>query len=656
MIVGVDSGGTFTDFIYINDDGSIGYLKIPSTPRRPEVAVVEGLKRIGKRVKIVIHTTTIATNAIRGQTGLELPKVALLTTKGFRDVIEIGRQNRPRLYDPFFEKPKPLVPRELRFEVDERVDWRGNILKPLNPEEIHTIGKKLQSLGVESVAICFLHSYANPTHERIAEDIVSRYVPYVSASYKVCPEPREYERTSTTVVNAALKPVVSRYISRLVEELKSLGVEELSIMSSSGGLIDAEEAIERPIQIIESGPAAGVVAATEFAKMLGIQNAISFDMGGTTAKAATITNYEYDITTEYEVGGECNYGRVVKGSGYPVKFPFIDLVEVSAGGGTVIWRDEGGALRVGPISVGADPGPVCYGKGGTQPAITDANLALGRIGDKLLGGEMRLDKESAIRALSRLGDPYEVSWQAIKLINFEMAKGIRFVTIERGLNPSDYTLIAFGGAGPQHAAELAQELGINRVVVPPHPGLFSALGLVLSDWRYEARASYPDPKRLEEVYESLEKELVKKLKTVDYFLRYADVRYVGQGWELTVPVGKPATVEGVRKAFEERHRRAYGFTMDREIEIVVARVFAVRVREKPVFRKPKAFGEPKPVSTRKVFFDGEWIETEVFWRDDLPAGYKLKGPVIIEEYDSTTVVPPGWRAYIGSLGEIVLER
>jgi N-methylhydantoinase A len=653
LIVAVDIGGTFTDFVYVRGDGSLGFYKVLSTPRSPEVAVLEGLRVLGG-ASFVVHATTIATNALRGQVGLELPRVALVTTRGFRDVIEIGRQNRPRLYDPFFEKPRPLVPRDLRFEVDERVDFRGSILKPLDVRELESLGSRLRALGVESVAIVFLHSYANPVHEVLAEKVLSKYVRYVSPSYRVAPEPREYERTSTTVVNATLMPIVSGYLERLSSGLRELGVTGLSIMSSSGGLVTVEEAMARPVQIIESGPAAGVIATAELSRMLGIPRAISFDMGGTTAKAGTVVDFEVEVTSEYEVGGEAHHGRIVKGSGYPIRFPFVDLAEVSAGGGSIIWRDEAGALRVGPISAGADPGPVCYGRGGVRPTITDANLVLGRIGDYMLGGAMKLDRGASIKALQALGDPEVVAWEAISIANLEMARAIRLVTVERGLDPADFTLVAFGGAGPQHAVEIAEELGVRSVVVPPHPGLFSALGLLLADWRFEARVAYPVD--LEEAYLKLEGELLERLGRVDYFVRYADVRYEGQGWELTVPVGRPARLDDVRRAFEEKHLATYGFTLeDRGVEVVVARVFAVIRRVKPSLPKPRALGEPRVRVVRKVYFKDGWVNTPVYWRDDLPVGYKIEGPAIVEEYDSTTVIPPGWVAVVGGHGELRIE-
>jgi N-methylhydantoinase A len=648
MIVAVDVGGTFTDFVAVDRDGNLLTFKLLTTPKRPEETVIKGLAKLSP-IEEVLHATTIGTNALLGQMGLELPRVALFTTEGFRDVIEIGRQNRPRLYDLFFEKPRPLVPRHLRFEVDERVLPDGTVLKPVDAAEVESYAKKALGDGVVSVAVAFLHSYLNPANEETAAAVLKRYFRYVTLSSEVSPEPREYERTSTAVVNAALMPLVGRYLEELGRYVSSRG-GRLYVMASSGGLVTVEEASRRPIQLIESGPAGGVVAAAEFAKALNIKRVISFDMGGTTAKAGTVVDFEPEITTEYEVGGESHHGRVVKGSGYPVRFPFIDLAEVSAGGGTIVWRDEAGALRVGPMSAGADPGPVCYGLGGTEPTVTDANVVLGRVAS-LLGGEMRLDAEAAFKAFKKLGDPVETAWQAVQLANMEMARAVRLVTVERGLDPGEFVLFAFGGAGPQHAAELAEELGISTVVIPPEPGVFTALGMLFADSKFEARASYP--RGLEEGFRRLEEKL--SVHNPTYYVRLADVRYVGQGWELVVPVGRPADEEQIRKTFEERHMAMYGFKLDRSIEVVTIRVFAVVTRRKPKLREPPAEGEPKPVSYRKVYF-GEWVETPVYRRENLPRGFKADGPVVLEERHSVTVVPPKWRVEVGKMGVLELKR
>lgn len=649
LAVAVDVGGTFTDFVYVDEGGELRSFKALTRPREPEGVVLEGLERVGP-VGEVLHASTVATNALRGQIGLELPRVALLTTKGFGDIIEIGRQNRPKLYDPFFERPRPLVPKELRFEVGERVTAQGNVLLPLNEEELEQVKEQLRARGVEALAIGFLHSYANPRHELRAGEALRGAVKHITLSHDVAPEPREYERTSTAVVNAALMPLISGYLGRLRGALRS---SALHIMSSSGGLVDPEEAAARPVQLIESGPAAGVVAAAELARMMNEGQAISLDMGGTTAKAGTIVEGEVQVTGEYEVGGEAHHGRLVKGSGYPVRFPFVDVAEVSAGGGTIIWRDEAGAQRVGPLSAGAEPGPACYGRGGAQPTITDANLALGRIGECLLGGELRLDVAAALRALSGLGEPLEVARSAIELINVEMARAIRLVTVERGLEPGRFSLIAFGGAGPQHAAELAQELGIRQVIIPPHPGAFSALGLLLADWRFEARASFP--RALESAYAELEARLSSRLGRVDYFVRYADVRYEGQGWELTLPVPRPCSERQVQESFEQKHLATFGFTLKHRIEVVTIRVHGILRRPRPRLMPPSPKGEAVG-GRRRCLAGGEWHLSTVYRREALKPGALYGGPALVEEYGSCTVVPGGWAFHVGPLGELRLRR
>jgi N-methylhydantoinase A len=591
--VAVDVGGTFTDFVAVDENGEIRTLKVLTNPKNPERAVIEGLEKFN--FSEVVHASTIGTNTLLGQMGLEIPRVALFTTRGFRDVIEIGRQNRPRLYDLYFEKPRPLVPRELRLEVEERTLWSGEVVRRVNTIELEKLAEIALSHGAVSAAVSFLHSYANPENEVVAGEVLKRKFKYITLSHEVAWEPREYERTSTAVVNAVLMPIVSTYLEKIEDYAKSRGARVYAT-SSSGGLVTVEEAVKRPIQLVESGPAAGVIAAAELARLLGLRRVISLDMGGTTAKAATVVDYEVHLTTEYEVGGEVHYGRVVKGSGYPIRYPFVDLSEVSAGGGTIIWRDEAGALRVGPISAGADPGPVCYNRGGVHPTITDANLVLGRLPDSILGGSMVLDRRKALKALTSLGDPYEVANLAIEMINLIMARGIRLVTIERGLDPGEFALIAFGGAGPQHAALLAEELGVKRIIIPPLPGVFTALGMLMADFKFEARRAYPrDP-------EGAFRELEDKLAYLepDYYVRYADVRYRGQGWELTVPVGKPATIDSIRRVFEERHVATYGFKLPREIEVVVVRVFAVKKRPKPKLRDPPMDGKPRSSRERSV--------------------------------------------------------
>ncbi len=650
-VVSVDIGGTFTDFIVVDEDGSVAYFKDLTDPEKPDRVVISNLSRYKGSIKEVLHATTIATNALLGQEKLELPRTALITTKGFTDVIEIGRQNRPRIYDLFFKKPKPLIPRELRFGVSERTMPSGDVATPIDPGEVMDLADRLRSLDVVSVAVSLLHSYANPSNERTAGSILSKVLRYVSLSHEVANEPREYERTSTTVINAVLMPIVSSYLDRLGRSLKDLGCGSFYIMSSAGGLVDVDEACRRPIQLIESGPAAGVIAVAEFSKLIGVANSISFDMGGTTAKAGTVIDGVVEVTSEYEVGGESHHGRIVKGSGYPVRFPFVDLAEVSAGGGTVIWRDDAGALRVGPFSAGSDPGPMCYGRGGARPTITDANLLLGRIGLRLAGG-FKLDRGLAERGLSMLGDPVDVAINAVDLINIEMSRAIRLVTVERGYDPGNFVLVAYGGAGPQHAVELAIELGLSRVIIPPAPGVFTSYGMLLADWRFEARESFP--KDLDSSFRRLEEMLASRVGGGCYFIRYADVRYAGQGWELTVSVPRDADLDLVRRVFEEKHRAVYGFTFDSDIEVVTVRVYCVVSRVKPrlgVFYQSSG-SSVSSYGSREAFIAGEWVRARLYRRDDLPTGTSIQGPAIIEEYSSTTIVPEGWVARVGGLGEL----
>ena len=652
-VVAVDVGGTFTDIV-ISADGKItGFYKVPTTPRNPETGILDGLKKYcNTEISEFLHATTIATNSLLGQHGLEIEPVALITTKGFRDIIEIGRQNRPKLYDLLFERPKVLVTKENRYEIDERVDVDGNILKNIDLEELRKPLEEIRKRNIRSVAVAFLHSYANPDNELKIGRELQKVIEYVSLSSTVAPEPREYERTSTATVNAALMPVTSGYIRKLDNSMKNFGSPSLSIMASSGGLISAEEATTRPVQIVESGPAAGVIAASEFSKLIGLKNVISFDMGGTTAKAGTIRNFEVEITSEYEVGGQSHHGRMTKGSGYPVRFPFVDLAEVSAGGGTIIWKDAAGALKIGPLSAGADPGPVSYGKGGTEPTITDANLVTGIIRDSMLGSEMKLDKESAKDALSKLGEPFGIAGEALRLVDLEMARAIRIVTVERGIDPLDFSIMAFGGAGPQHAARIAEEIGVDHVIIPPEPGVFSALGLMFSDWKYESRISYP--RDLQESFGKLEKKMREKFPHAE-FLYYADCRYSGQGSELTIPVGSTdVKLKELQDAFEEAHMKAFGFKLERKVDVVTIRIFAVIKRTSPKIVSSEH--SDSAGDNRTILEGGKWIEARTITRHSLKPGSKITGPALIDEYGSTTYVPSGWEASPGNNLEIHLRR
>ncbi|MCE4624405.1 MAG: hydantoinase/oxoprolinase family protein [Desulfurococcales archaeon] len=673
--LGVDVGGTFTDFVaYDPRIGKVYSWKSPTTPLRPWEGVLEGIRRGGVdlgQVEVLVHATTLGTNLFLGQVGLEVPGAALITNEGFRDVIEIGRQNRPSLYNPRVRRPPPLIPRRWRIGVKGRILSTGDELEPLDVESVRRWASRLCGEGVRVFVVSFLHSYVNPSHERLAASIVREECPeaVVVLGSEVDPQPLEYERTSTAVVNALLHPTLAAYLERLQDGLRRLGFRGvLLVMQSNGGLSGVEVALRMPAAFIESGPAAGAVGVAYLSMLLGVNRALGFDMGGTTAKASSIIEGEPLTVGSFEVGGKVHMGRPVPGSGYPVRYPHIDLAEVSAGGGTIAWVDPGGALRLGPISAGADPGPACYGKGGSDPTVTDANLVLGRLPTVLAGG-LKLSVELAWKALREkvagpLGmDVYEAALAVVGLANNLMARALRLVSVERGLDPREFTLFAFGGAGPLHAVEIAEELGVGRVVVPPYAGVFSALGLLFSDYRHSLhapinrRASELSPGDLEQIFQDLEKRADKMLEAEGVpgerrvFLRYVEARYEGQAYTLRIPY--PGTPEAAARAFEEAHRSRYGYTHRSPIVLALARLEAIGRVEKPRLRPPT--GVEAHTSKREVLFREGWFEAEVVKRESFPKGYTSRGPMVIEAEDTTILVPPRKAVRVGGLGEVVIE-
>ncbi len=493
LFVGIDVGGTFTDIIVFDNESrkTPEIFKVPTVPKQPSFAILEALKRYQDRaeqVAVVSHATTIATNALLTQTGLA--KTALITNQGFRDVLEIGRQRRPEIYNLDTKRPKQLVDRRNRFTVGGRRLVNGSTRTPLAENELLKVSRAIIERGLESVAIAFLNSYTNPSDEIRAEKILRRsgFKGHIDLSSRVDPQYREYERTSTTVVNASLAPFMSKYLHGLQKGVERIGFHcAFYVMNSDGTASTLAQASKRPISIIESGPAAGVLSAANLARKLFLDKIITFDMGGTTAKAATIIKGRPDLSYEFEAAGRNYHGRSIKGSGYPVRQPFIDLAEVSAGGGTIAWLDEAVSLKVGPESAGANPGPAAYGKGGRQATVTDANIVAGRINpSQLLGGHLKLHHDLAVRAIrglsSKLGTSVDKAAESIlRIVNSNMSKALSLVSLERGRDPREFTLIAFGGSGPVHACDLAEELGIRRIVIPLHPGLFSAFGLLTAD-------------------------------------------------------------------------------------------------------------------------------------------------------------------------------
>ena len=673
--VGIDIGGTFTDLVFLTANGDALTLKVPSTPDDYSRGIAEGLTQVfqsgditGPTIAEVIHGTTIATNAILEHRGV---KTGLITTEGFRDVLEIRRLRMPKLYDLTWEKPKPLASRADRAEVIERINHQGDVLTPLDEGTALAAIDKLLANGVEAIAVSLINAYTNGNHERRIGELIAERAPGlpVCLSSLILPEIKEYERTSTTVVNAYILPVVSRYLTALSAALERLSVAApLLVMQSSGGAMGVEAACLRPIHIIESGPAAGVVGGAEVAAKLGIENLLTFDMGGTTAKAAIIENGAFDRVGELDVGAGINYAaRLLKGGGHHVGVPAIDIAEVGAGGGSVVRIDAGGSLAVGPESAGAIPGPICYGKGGTNPTVTDANVVLGFVNpDYLVGGELVLDAKAAADAIeTQIAAPRGVSIDEAafgihRVANAAMTRALRAVSSERGRDPRRFALMAFGGNGPVHAATLARSLDIETILIPPTAGVFSALGLLFPATEHHYVRTLM--REVEDIhatdvaasYNTLEDEGRRELESEGYsgdnieFERFADLRYRGENTELTVPVPSNDTkLDATVRGFGNEHERTYGYQSNDEVVVVVnLRLIARGLDEQK--RVPEALqvttqaGHNMARQTRSVYFGPQYgrLETRVVDRADVTET-GLDGPLIIEEYDSTTVVPPG---------------
>ena len=695
--LGIDVGGTFTDIVLLGDDGTILTAKVSSTPDDYSHAILQGVQGViemagidAGSVREVGHGTTVATNTIIERKG---PKIALITTKGFRDVLEIGRYRLPRLYDLTWRKPDPLIERQYRFEVPERLNHKGEILTPLDMESVEDVCKSIVEQGIESVAICLLHSYASPDHElAIAEHLrVAAPDMYICASADVLPQMQEYERTSTVVINAYIRPVLERYVAALQEKLANMGIKApLLVMQSNGGVMPAEAASETPIYIIESGPAAGVVGALRLSDKLKQNDIITFDMGGTTAKVSIIEDREPTLAPEYEVGGGMNIGhRLMKGAGYIVRVPTIDIAEVGAGGGSIAWVDKGGALQVGPRSAGASPGPICYDMGGTEPTITDANVVLGYLNrEHLLGGGLKIDTHKAEEAIARLGSPlglsaHDTAYGIHTIVNSNMIRALRSVSTERGRDPRRFMLFGFGGSGPVHAVGMAKSLGMPTVVIPPLAGLFSSLGLLFADVEHHlVRAFFRildevNPEELNAHLETMYEQARDILGREGYeeghqdITVYADVQYVGQNTALTIPVpGKPATrdvLAALGEGFAQEHERTYGYRSDGErLQIVSLKVVGRGIPLSSRIPDRIISGAPAPIPStdggggekgdRDVYFGPRegWIATPVVSRASL-AGGTPAGPLIVEEYDSTTVVLPGCSVRLDEWSNITVE-
>tara|TARA_B100001750_G_scaffold165574_1_gene134168 strand:+ start:1670 stop:3772 length:2103 start_codon:yes stop_codon:yes gene_type:complete len=689
--ISADIGGTFTDIAFLRNDGVLITRKILSTPDDFARAVVMGILELINEINEppesfseVLHGCTVATNAILESKGA---KTALITTKGFRDVLEMRRIRMPVLYDPLYVKPVPLIPRERRYEIEERLDGNGKIITKINRNNLKDIINNIRDDNVESIAVTLIHSYANDKHERIIGEILSNELPkcFVTLSVDILPEIREYERTSTTAINAYVGPPVKSYVNSLINILKESGfTSNLLMMQSSGGMMDAETVVKNPAQIVECGPAAGVIGSAHLGRLTNMNNLITLDMGGTTAKASLIENGNLMKTDEYEVGGGINLSsKLIKGGGYALKTPVIDISEVGAGGGSIVWIDKVGQLKVGPKSAGASPGPVCYKNKGTEPTLTDANVVLGYLNpSSIAGGTVLIDYEAAYNSLNdKIAVPLnqnvmELAYGIHLIANSTMMRAVKAVSTYRGRDPREFTIIAFGGCGGIHVVELARSLQIDRALIPLSAGVFSALGLLVSDIESTLSRSYfrsfihTSPDEMNKFYEELEDNINKNLGSNSDLIsisRFADMRYEGQAFELTVPVpnGKlnQLNISHLPELFESEHESTYGhrYPGDKNVQIVNLRTTG---KLESNFRRNIDVNKMQEYNTRKTFKNNDrkayfgknygYINTPVINRWDLTQK-PHNGPIIVEEYENTIVIPPDSNMRLDDFGNILIE-
>jgi N-methylhydantoinase A len=686
MRVGFDIGGTFTDVIILGDDDKIETAKVLSLLDRVGEDIAARIRQsaCSGRVDNFVHGTTIASNAvIEGTTA----STGYITTRGFRDDLEMRGERRPNLQDPNWMRTPPLVPRRLRLELSERILGDGAVERPLNVEEARQVIRELAAQKVEAIAVCLINSYLNPAHEReVARLVRAELGPDVvlCLSSDIYPQIREYERASTTVINASLIPVVDRYLNQLEKQLSTYS-DRLMVMQSNGGIMSSEVARQRPAYMIESGPAAGVLAAARLAQETGLEKVLSFDMGGTTAKACLIENGLPSEKAAGEIGGGANVStyQFYKG-GHALRVPSLDIAEVGAGGGSIAWIDDGGALRVGPVSAGAEPGPVCYARGGARPTVTDANVVNGYINpEAIAGATMRIDRAAAWDAIkNQIADPlklgvHEAAYGITQIANAAMMRALRAVSTERGRDPRDFTLVSFGGAGPIHAAALAEDMEIARVLVPIFPGLFSALGLLLADYRHDYIRSIVTPltaippRTILEHYEDLQRIARDTMQKEGVpgekirFERYVDLKYGYQLQELTIPLPAGTASESllaqVAESFRAAHAQAFGYNTDDPIELVSLRLRALATVGDMKFADLTAnlassASLPARSEPRKVFFGSRHglLQTPIFRRADISGAHE--GPLIVEEPDTTVVVPPDWTVQRDACGSLVLTK
>ncbi len=689
--VGADIGGTFTDLVLLGQDGALYTKKVPSTVGEYEVAIVDGLSSIfdsadlnADQIDEVLHGTTVASNAILEHKGA---KTGLITTEGFRDVLEIRTLRMPRLYDLHWEKPPPLAERYLRLGVNERINNKGGIDLALDLGEVERVVHRLLDENVEAIAVCLINSYTNGDHERAIKDVIERLAPGLPhcISADVLPEISEYQRTSTTVINAYVMPIVSQYLYQLSARLKDAAIDApLLLMQSNGGLINADVAESKPANIIESGPAGGVVGAQALARKLDLPDIITFDMGGTTAKTSLVEDGDFTRSLDYQVGGGIMIGsRLMSGAGYHLKIPAIDLAEVGAGGGSLVWIDAGGSMQIGPQSAGAVPGPVCYGMGGEDPTVTDANVILGYLNpDYLVGGELALQANKSRKVFEqKIAGPLDLDLAhaahgAHQIVISNMIRAIRAISSERGRDPRDYALFAFGGNGPLFAAGMAKALDMKRIVVPPFPGLFSSFGLLYADVEHHYSRSMMQVLRettagaLNGIWGGLETQAREQLAADGYrpdqidIRRTANMHYKGQIFELTVPAPSgdfdAEKIAELEERFGQEHERTYGHRAGPEepVMLVNAQLIGRAIPDHPpVPDRLKGMDARVAMKSgsRQAYFGPEagWLEAQVLSRYDLAT--ERAGPLIVEEYDATCLVPPGARARQDDFGNIIIE-
>lgn len=669
--VAVDVGGTFTDvFVFDEKSKDIFIAKTTSIPTNPEIGVINGIEAAnisGDDISVFSHGTTAGTNALIER---KLPKTALVTTKGFRDVTEIRRGTKLDLWDAYKDVAPPYIRRRDRFEINERVDYSGNILVSVDEQEVIELARILKRRKVESIAISFMNAYVNGDNERSVKEILQRELPgvYISTSSEVLPEIFEHERTSTTIINSVLGPKVTKYIDVLQNQIKAKGYDgEILVLHSGGGVMTSENVQKYAGRLASSGIAAGAIASKYIAELCGFKNAIGLDMGGTSTDISLVYDGELKTTKEWYI----EYG-------YPIGFPSIEIMTIGAGGGSIARIDKGGSLRNGPESAGSEPGPACYDLGGTEPTNTDANLILGRLNESLLGGEMTLNKDASQKALEPICEMYgynefEAADAILKVANANMSDALRLISVRKGYDPRDFALVAFGGAGALHSAYLAKELSIPKVIVPAHPGVAAALGCLLVDFRHDITKTYVantediETDTIEQEFIKMEQEAIKLLKNegIDKesmnLIRHLEMRYVGQWRSLEVTVGRNLTsLDAALENFHKEHERAYAFSNpDQSVEVYGFRIEAVGIVPKPELPKEESVGTLIEAlrEYRNVYFEetGGFINTPIYHRPSVPVGSIISGPAVVEQLDSTVIIPPDFVAEVDNYKNIIIS-